>query len=341
MHIENFSEFPDFLAAAIILLLMWMVIFGVKESTRFNSLFTCINIMVVLYVVICGSFKANPHNWNLSPDEIPNDPNHYNGVGGFMPYGFSGVMAGAATCFYAFVGFDVIATSAEEAINPSRTIPLSIILSLSVVFLAYLGVSAIVTLLHPYYDLRNDAPLPYVFDKVGWPVAKWVVTIGGLTGLSTSLLGAVFPLPRVLFAMGRDGLIFSFLSHVHPKYKTPIYATLSGGFLAAILTMIFDVKQLADMMSIGTLMAYSLAALSVVLLRFRDDADDDEGSKSFRSTNTQSDSCLSEALSNNFKAYIWNLDNTKIPNRITSKLSSVLAFISCKLCKLFTRNDSS
>lgn len=335
MDIENLSDYPDFLAFTIILILTVGVILGVKESTRFNSFFTCLNVTIVAYVIICGSFKANIHNWNLTRDEVPHSnekgSKYEGGEGGFFPFGFAGVMEGAATCFYAFVGFDIIATSAEEAINPSKTIPFSILISLSLVFAAYVGVSAIVTLMWPYYDLRNDAPLPYVFNKVHWPVAAWIVTIGGLFGLSTSLLGAIFPLPRVLFAMARDGLIFESLSYIHPKYKTPVYATLSGGLLAAILTLIFDVKQLADMMSIGTLLAYSLAAISVVILRFRDDAEDDEGSLSFRTADTQIDSSLNEALRNNFKAYIWNLDNTKIPNRITSHLSNILIGIICKL----------
>ena len=331
MDISNLSAYPDLLAGSIILLLMVMVIFGVKESTRFNSTFTCINILIVLYVILCGVFKANPHNWNLSYDEVPHpspEEKRDGGAGGFFPFGFAGVMQGAATCFYAFVGFDIIATSAEEAINPSRTIPLSIIISLTIVFFAYLGVSGIVTLLWPYYDLKNDAPLPYVFGKVGWPLAKWIVTIGGLAGLSTSLLGGIFPLPRVFFAMARDGLIFKSLAYVHPRFATPIYATLVGGSLAALLAVIFDIEQLAAMMSIGTLLAYSLASLSVVLLRYRDDAEDDEASKACRTHDSHD--CLAESLTSNFFAYIWNTDNTKIPNRITTKLANLLIGLCCK-----------
>lgn len=268
MNVEHLSPYPDFLAFLITILLSIMLIFGVKESTRFNSIFTCVNILIVIYVVICGAFKADFHNWNLSYDEVPHHNKSYDGGnGGFFPFGFSGVMKGAASCFYGFIGFDVIATTGEEALNPQKSIPISISLSLLLVFLAYFGVSAIQTLMWPYYDQNRDAPLPYIFLQVGWPVAKWVISIGALCGLSTSLLGAMFPLPRILYAMAQDGLIFRWLGNVNQRFKTPLIATLLSGFFAAVLAMIFDIAQLADMMSIGTLLAYSLVAISVLILR--------------------------------------------------------------------------
>lgn len=177
------------------------------------------------------------------------------------------MMAGAATCFYGFVGFDIIATTGEEAKNPRKSIPIAIASSLFIVFLSYTGVSATQTLIWPYFDQNTDAPLPYVFDRIGYRIAKWIVSFGALAGLSTSLLGAMFPLPRILYAMANDGLIFQFLGRVHERFKTPIFATLISGLLAASLAAIFDVSQLADMMSIGTLLAYSLVAISVLILR--------------------------------------------------------------------------
>lgn len=265
IRINHLSPYPDFLAFAITILLAVMLTFGVKESTRFNSIFTCVNILIVIYVVVCGSFKADIRNWSLKREEIPKDRS--GGDGGFFPWGFSGMMAGAASCFYGFIGFDVIATTGEEALNPQKSIPISISLSLLLVFLAYFGVSAVQTLMWPYYDQDRDAPLPYIFQQVGWPVAKWVISIGALCGLSTSLLGAMFPLPRILYAMAQDGLIFRFLGSVNERFRTPLIATIISGFCAAFLAMIFDIVQLADMMSIGTLLAYSLVAISVLILR--------------------------------------------------------------------------
>ncbi len=149
-----------------------MLAVGVKESTRFNSVFTCLNLVVVVFVIICGSFNLNFDNWKLDKerDNLPEKA----GVGGFMPFGFSGMMAGAATCFYGFIGFDVIATTGEEVRNPNRAIPISIVMSLLFIFLAYFGVSGVQTLMWPYWDQDNDAPLPYVFDMVGWPTAKYI-----------------------------------------------------------------------------------------------------------------------------------------------------------------------
>ena len=149
----------------------------------------------------------------------------------------------------------MIATTGEEAIKPQKSIPVSIVLSLLFVFLAYFGISAVQTLMVPYY-LQTDlytagAPLPYVFEQVGWPVAKWIISVGALTGLSTSLLGAMFPLPRVLYSMAQDGVIFRFLGNVNSRTKTPIIATIISGLFAGSMAAVFEVKELADMMSIG------------------------------------------------------------------------------------------
>ncbi|XP_077511254.1 high affinity cationic amino acid transporter 1-like isoform X2 [Amblyomma americanum] len=264
INVTWLSSYPDLFALGITLFLAVMLAIGVKESTRFNNVFTGLNLVVVLYVVIAGSFKADVGNWRLKPKDVPSG----SGAGGFFPYGIGGVLNGAASCFYGFVGFDVIATMGEEVKNPRRAIPIGIVLSLGIVFLAYFGVSIIETLLWPYYAQNVSAPLPFVFQQVGWPVAKWIISIGALAGLSTSLLGGMFPLPRVLYAMGSDGLIFRFLAVVHPRLKTPLIATAISGVFAGLMAMMFNVEELANMMSIGTLLAYSLVAVSVLMLRY-------------------------------------------------------------------------
>lgn len=163
-----------------------------------------------------------------------------------------GVIRGAGICFYAFIGFDVIATAGEEARNPKYSIPFSICASLLVIFVSYFGISSTLTLMVPYYEQDATAPLPAAFHAIGWTTVQYIVTFGAIFGMFSSLFGSMFPLPRVIYAIAQDGLLFGVFARVHNKYRTPFFGTLISGLLTGLLAMLFDLSQLINMMSIGT-----------------------------------------------------------------------------------------
>lgn len=247
------SHYPDFLAFLLVLVITVTLCFGVKLTSLTTNVITAINIVVIVLIIIAGANFAEAKNWT---DD-------------FLPFGFSGVLAASASAFYAFVGFDVIATAVEESNNPSKDVPVATILTIGICFVAYFGVSAVLTLMWPYYKLSERSALPEVFAMRGAEWAKYIIAVGALCGLSASLIGALFPLPRMLYAMASDGLIFKFLAKVHPKTEIPVIATVLSGALAAFLALIFDLQALVEMMSIGTLLAYTIVALCVLLLRYQ------------------------------------------------------------------------
>ncbi|CAL9697622.1 unnamed protein product [Knipowitschia caucasica] len=253
---KNDYTYPDLLALFIVLLVTAIIALGVRNSVGFNNVLNVVNLVVWVFMIIAGLFFISARNWE---------------GGNFLPYGWSGVMQGAATCFYAFIGFDIIATTGEEAKDPHTSIPYAITASLVTCLTAYVSVSVILTLMVPFDLIDGSAPLLEMFAVHGFVWGKYVVAVGAVAGLTVSLLGSLFPMPRVIYAMSRDGLLFRFLSHISAFTHTPAVACVISGSFAAILALLVSLRDLIEMMSIGTLLAYTLVSLCILLLRYQPD----------------------------------------------------------------------
>ncbi|KAB0349788.1 hypothetical protein FD754_014645 [Muntiacus muntjak] len=280
LHVPHFlATYVDFFAFILVLLLTGLQVLGAPESTLLYKVFTGINVLVLIFIILSGFIKGDLHNWQLTEQDYTLNTSGYSdisslgplGSGGFVPFGFEGILHGAATCFYAFVGFDVIATTGGEVPNTHRSIPLGIVISLSICFLACFGVSAALTLMVPYYQIQLESPLPQAFLHVGWGPARYAVAVGALCALTSSLLGTMFPMPRLIYAMAEDGLLFRGLARIYSPTGTPILAIIFAGSLTGVMTLLFELSDLVDLVSTVMLLAYSLVAFSVLVLRYQPD----------------------------------------------------------------------
>lgn len=239
-------------AALIVLLLTVLLAIGIRESARFNAAVVAVKVGVVLFVIVAGLFWVRPENW---------DP--------FLPFGVKGIFAGAAYIFFAYIGFDAVSTTAEEAKNPQRDLPIGIIASLLVCTVLYILVCFVLTGLVPYEQINHHAPISAAFADIGMTWAAIIISIGALAGLTSVLLVLLLSQPRIFFAMSRDGLLLPWFSRIHPVFKTPINATLLTGVLVALMAGLTPIEVLAEMTNIGTLFAFSLVCLAVIILRHK------------------------------------------------------------------------
>ncbi|MGH3611221.1 MAG: amino acid permease [Pseudonocardia sp.] len=263
-------------ASLIVALLTVILVIGIKISARFNAVIVAIKVAVVLFVIAAGLFYVKGANY--SPFVPPSQPAGAASGGertlveaffGEAPanFGLSGIFAAAALVFFAYIGFDIVATTAEETRNPQRDIPRGILGSLAICATLYVAVSLVVVGMQNYTELDTEAPLAAAFQAVGRPIFANVITVGALAGLTTVMMILMLGQSRVAFAMSRDGLLPRGLSKVHPRYGTPYRITIIVGVVVALLAGFIPLEALAELVNIGTLFAFVLVSIAVVVLR--------------------------------------------------------------------------
>ncbi|MCX4987854.1 MULTISPECIES: amino acid permease [unclassified Streptomyces] len=266
----------DILAAALVLVLTAILVIGVKLSARITTLVVAIKVTVVLVVIIAGAFFIDGDNYKPF---IPKAQAVEAGSGikspliqlmfGWAPtnFGVMGIFTAASVVFFAFIGFDVVATAAEETKNPQRDMPRGILGSLIICTTLYVLVSIVVTGMQHYSQLSIDAPLADAFKATGHPWYAGFISFGAAVGLTTVCMILLLGQTRVFFAMSRDGLLPRFFSRVHPKFRTPHRPTILLGVIIAILAGFTSLSELAELVNIGTLFAFIVVAVGVVVLR--------------------------------------------------------------------------
>jgi APA family basic amino acid/polyamine antiporter len=262
----------NILAVLIVLVIMVLLVIGVRESARANAVMVAIKLVAVVFFIGAGFTYVNTANW--SP---------------YAPYGMSGVMAAAAVVFFAYIGFDAVSTTAEEAKNPKRDLPIGIIASLVVCTALYLSVAAVLAGIIPVVQFRTsaealpgiaivspeesvrflNAPVAYALSVIGQDWASYLVSAGAVAGITSVLLVMLMSQPRIFFAMSRDSLLPAGVSKVHPKYRTPYITTIITCVVVAIVAGLTQIQVVGEMTSIGTLFAFVVVCAAVLMLRYK------------------------------------------------------------------------
>ena len=268
------GDWFDAPAVAIAVIITGVLIVGIRESARFNAAMVAVKLAVVFFVIGAGACYFNAENWE------PFAPFGYGGVGifGKTLFGQSGVggeplgmLAGASTIFFAYIGFDALSTQAEEARNPKRDVPIGIIVSLLLCTVLYIAVAGVLTGMVRYDEIDINAPVSKAFGYVGLPWAQGLISVGALTGMTSVLLVMMLSQPRVLLAMARDGLLpSSFFAAIHPRYQTPWKSTIITGVVVATMGSLLPLRVLAELVNIGTLLAFVIVCAAVLIMRKTD-----------------------------------------------------------------------
>ncbi|TYH45593.1 hypothetical protein ES332_D11G276000v1 [Gossypium tomentosum] len=244
-------------AAILVLIVTFLLCAGIKESSLVQTIVTTANVCAMLFIIVAGGYLACKTGWV-----------GYELHGRFFPFGLNGMLAGSAIVFFSYIGFDAVTGAAEETKRPLRDLPLGIGMTLTLCCILYMLVSVVIVGLVPYYALNPDTPISSAFSANGMQWAAYIVTAGAVTALCASLMGSLLPQPRLLMAMARDGLLPAFFSDISTRTQVPVKSTVTTGMLAAVLAFFMDVSELSGMVSVGTLLAFTVVAISILILRY-------------------------------------------------------------------------
>jgi APA family basic amino acid/polyamine antiporter len=240
-------------ALGIVAVLTGLLVVGVKESARVNSVIVVIKILLVFAFIFVGAFWVQPANWHP-----------------FAPNGFKGIMAGASIIFFAYIGFDAVSTTAEEAKNPQRDLPIAMMASLVICTLLYIAVTVVLTGMVPTKELGVADPLALALQRTGLTRFAGVFSFGTVIAMTAVLLVFQLGQPRIFMSMARDGLLPGWAAKIHPRFRTPHVTTILTGVLVAVPALLFDINEMVEFTNIGTLAAFVIVSAGVIVLRYTD-----------------------------------------------------------------------
>lgn len=248
-QLGGFHLIADIPALFIVFIITWICYIGIRESRIANNFFVVLKVAILLLVIGIGAFYVKPENW--SP---------------FAPNGIGGVLKGVSGVFFAYIGFDAISTTAEECKNPRHDLPLSMFYALLITTILYVLVSLVLTGMVPYYELGVSDPMAFVFTKLHLTALSGVIAAGAVIAMASVLLVFQLGQPRIWMSMSRDGLLPPIFARLHPKFRTPAFATIVTGFVVAIPSLFMNLTEVTDLTSIGTLFAFILVSGGIIVL---------------------------------------------------------------------------